>query len=106
MAVTILKRVQQQQKTNGISGSTMPGFALHLYIRFGSKLRLPSQIDFNKSREEIAVSLNEFCKQWCGREHVECNALNSWTISIFNIIEKHISFYSKSQNLVLLKLTN
>ena len=26
---------------------------------------------------------------------VECNALNSWKISIFNIIEKRISFYSK-----------
>ena len=30
------------------------------------------------------------------REHVECNALNSWKISIFNIVEKRISFYSKN----------
>ena len=52
------------------------------------KYRLPFQIDFNKCREEIAVALNEFCKRWCRREHVECNALNSWKISIFNIIEK------------------
>ena len=53
-------------------------------ISKGPKYRLPSQIDFNKCREEIAVALNEFCKRWCRREHVECNALNSWKISIFN----------------------
>ena len=29
-----------------------------------------------------------------------CNALNSWKISIFNIIEKRISFYSKNLNLL------
>ena len=48
----------------------------------------------NKCREEIAVTvaLNEFCKRWCRRDHVECNALNSKKISIFNIIEKRISF--------------
>ena len=32
--------------------------------------------------------------------NVECNALNSWKISIFNIIEKRISFYSKNLNLL------
>ena len=30
----------------------------------------------------------------------ECNALNSWKISIFNIIEKRILFYSKNLNLL------
>ena len=40
-------------------------------ISKGPKYRLPSQIDFNKCREEIAVDLNEFCKRWCRREHVE-----------------------------------
>ena len=29
-------------------------------------------------------------------KRVECNALNSWRLSIFNIIEKRISFYSKN----------
>ena len=29
------------------------------------KYKLPSRIDFNKCREEIAVALNEFCKRWC-----------------------------------------
>ena len=31
---------------------------------------------------------------------VECNALNSWKFSIFNISEKRISFYSKNLNLL------
>ena len=63
-------------------------------ISKGPKYRLPSQIDFNKCREEIAVVLNEFCKRWCRREHDECNALNSWKISIFNIIEKNVSYFT------------
>ena len=33
-------------------------------------------------------------------ENVECNALNIWKISIFNIMEKSISFYSKNLNLL------
>ena len=48
----------------------------------------------------VAVDLNEFCKRWCRRENVECNALNSWKISIFHIIEKRISFYSNNHNLL------
>ena len=68
-------------------------------ISKGPKYRLPSQIDFNKCREEIAV-LNEFCKRWCRREHVECNALNSWKISIFNMIEKRFLFYSNNLKLL------
>ena len=47
------------------------------FISKGPKYRLPSQIDFNKYREEIAVTLNKFCKRWFRREHVECYALNS-----------------------------
>ena len=43
-------------------------------ISKGPKYRLPSQIDFNKCREKMAIALDEFCKQWCRREHVECNA--------------------------------
>ena len=47
-------------------------------ISKGRKYRLPSQIDFNKCREEIAVSLNEFCKRWCRKENFECNGLNNY----------------------------
>ena len=40
--------------------------------------KFPVQIDFQKCREEIAGSLNEFCNRWCKREHVECDALKDW----------------------------
>ena len=51
----------------------------------GPKFRLPSQIDFNKCKEEIVVALNEFCKRCCRRENVECITLNSWKLSIFTV---------------------
>ena len=71
---------------------------IRFIISKGPKYRFPSQIDFNKCREEIAITLNEFCKRWCQREHVECNALNRWKISIFNIIKQ--TFYSNNLNLL------
>ena len=33
-------------------------------------------------------------------ENMLSNVLNSWKVSIFNIIEKRISFYSKNLNLL------
>ena len=30
-------------------------------------------IDFQKCREKVSASLNEFCNRWCKREHVECD---------------------------------
>ena len=54
------------------------------------------QIDFQKCREKIAGSLNEFCNRWYKREHVECDALKDWKLNIFKIIDRRISFYSKS----------
>ena len=50
-------------------------------------------IDFKSCREEIAGALQEFCNRWCQREHVESNALNSWKLNIFKIIDGRISFY-------------
>ena len=44
-------------------------------------------IDFKSCREEIAGALQEFCNRWCKREHVESNALNSWKLNIFKIID-------------------
>ena len=32
-----------------------------------TKYRFPSQIDFNRCREEIAFALNDFGNQWCKR---------------------------------------
>ena len=44
------------------------------FICKGPKYRFPSQIDFNKCREEICGSLQDSCNRWCKREHVESNA--------------------------------
>ena len=58
------------------------------------------QIDFQKCREKIAGSLNEFCNRWCKREHVESYALKDWKLNILKIIDRRISFYS--QNTIML----
>ena len=58
------------------------------------------QIDFQKCREKIAGSLNEFCNRWCKRELVECDALKDWKLNIFKIIDRRISFYSQNTNML------
>ena len=58
------------------------------------------QLDFQKCREKIAGSLKEFCNRWCKREHVECNSLKDWKLNIFKIINRRISFYSQSTNML------
>ena len=69
-------------------------------IAKGPKYRFPVQIDFQKCREKIAGSLNEFCSRWCKREHVECDALKDWKLNIFKIIDRRISFYSQNTNML------
>ena len=49
---------------------------------------------------EIVGASQEFCNRWCKREHVESNALNTWQLNSFNIIDSIISFYCN--NLALL----
>ena len=66
----------------------------------GPKYRFLSHIDFNRCREEIASALNDFGNQWCKRESVECSALKEWNISIFNIVDRRIKFYSHNTNLL------
>ena len=39
-------------------------------IAKGPKYRFPAKINFQKCREKIAASLNEYCSRWCKREHV------------------------------------
>ena len=59
----------------------------------GPKYRFLSPIYFNKCREEIGGSLQEFCKL-CKREHVDSNALNTWRLNIFLtilIVEFHVT---------------
>ena len=66
----------------------------------GPQCRFPVQIDFQKCREKIAVSLNKFCNRWCKGEHVECDALKDWKLNIFKIIDRRISFYSQNTNVL------
>ena len=57
-------------------------------------------IDFKSDREEIAGALQEFCSRLCKREHVESNALNSWKLNIFKIIDGRISFYCNNSDIL------
>ena len=66
----------------------------------GTTYRFSSQIDFNKCHEEIVGSLQEFCNRWRKREPVETNALNTWKINIFKIIDSRISSYSNNLDLL------
>ena len=66
----------------------------------GPKYRFPVPIDFKSCREVIAGALQEFCNRWCKREHVESNALNSWKLNIFKIIDGRISFYCNNLDLL------
>ena len=49
-------------------------------------------------------ALNDFGNRWCKRESVECNAMKEWKLSIFNIVDKRIQFYSQNTNLLPPKL--
>ena len=61
-------------------------------------------IDFQKCREKIAASLNEYCNRWCKREHVEGDALKDWKLNIFKIIDRRISFYSHNTTCYIVNL--
>ena len=78
----------------------IPDSRIRNIISKGPKYRFPSNIDFNKCREEIAAALNEFGNRWCKREYVEHKALKEWKLSILKLVNKHISFYSQNTNLL------
>ena len=82
----------------------IPDYRVPNIVSKGPKYRFPSNIDFNRCREEIASALNDFSNRWCKHESVECNALNEWKLSIFNILDKRIKFYSLNTNLLPPKL--
>ena len=69
-------------------------------ISKGPKYRFPAHIDFNKCRETIASSFNDYCARWCKREHVESNALNNWKLKIFKTIDEPVLFYSNNLDLL------
>ena len=64
----------------------------------GPKYRFPSHTNFNRCREEIASALNDFGNRWCKRETVKCNVLKEWKLSMFNVVDKRIKFYSHKTN--------
>ena len=78
----------------------IPDSRVRNIVSKGPKNRFPSHIDFNIYREEVAPVLNDFGNRWCKRESVECNALKEWELSIFNIADKRIKFYSHNTNLL------
>ena len=50
-------------------------------------------MDFGSCRGQIVGALKGFCDRWFKRECVESDALNSWRLTIFKIIDGRISFY-------------
>ena len=60
------------------------------------KYRFPSNIDFNKCREEIAAALNEFGNRWCKPEYVEHKALKEWKQLFETSEQTHLFLFSKS----------
>ena len=72
-----------------ITGNLMiiPDSRIRNIVSKGPKYRFPSQIDFNRCREEIASALNDFGNRWCKRTSVECNAMKEWKQSIINIVD-------------------
>ena len=78
----------------------IPDARIRNIISKGPKFQFPSNIDFNKYREEIAAALNEFGNRWCKREYVEHKALKERKLSIWKLVNKRISFYPQNTNLL------
>ena len=78
----------------------IPDSRIRTIISKGPKYRFPSNIDFNKCREDIAAALNEFGNRWCKREYIEHKALKEWKLSILKPVNKRISFFCQNTNLL------
>ena len=66
----------------------------------GPKYRIPHAIDFPSCRVKIAEALQDFGNKWCRRERADVNALSDWKKSIFDIVDKRITFYKDKHNLL------
>lgn len=66
----------------------------------GPKYRIPSEIDFNACRGQIAESIEDFSVKWCRRENADSNALVTWKRNIFKIIDSRINFYRGNEHLL------
>ena len=69
-------------------------------ISKGPKYSFPAHNDVTKCFDVTAKVLNDYCKRWCKRQHIEPNALNNWKLNIFQIIDKRISFYLNNLDLL------
>ena len=49
---------------------------------------------------KLQAPFKNFVNCWCIREHVEYNALNSWKLNIFKIIDGRVSFYCNNLDLL------
>ena len=76
-------------------------FRIRHIVSKGPKYRFPSHIDFEKCKEEIASTLNDFGDRWCKPEHVEPHALKAYRrVRIFKIVDKRINVHSENTNLL------
>ena len=66
----------------------------------GPKYRIPSLIDFDSCRSEIAEAIQNFSIKWCHREHADVVALSEWKKRIFSIIDRRIDFYQSNTHLL------
>lgn len=66
----------------------------------GPKYRIPSDIDFNDCRGQIAEGIENYSVKWCRRENADPNSLTLWKRNIFNIIDSRIKFYEKNEHLL------
>ena len=64
-----------------------------------TRVQLPSTT-YQSVTSQRKTGLNDFGNRWCKRESVECNAMKEWKLSIFNIVDKRIKFYSQNTNLL------
>jgi hypothetical protein len=61
---------------------------------------LPSDINFDICRQEIAESLASFCDKWCKREKTDRTALSAWKKAVMDIMEIRIKFYDSNPSLL------
>ena len=71
----------------------------HLFSK-GPKYRMPSVINCDACRAQIAQSIEEFSVKWCRREDADSNALSAWKKCITDILDTRIKFYQHNETLL------
>ena len=73
---------------------------LRTLLSKGPKYRIPSLIDFDSCRVQLAEAIEKFSNKWCKREHAEQTALIDWKKKVFEIVDKRIAFYTSNTHLL------